>query len=608
MNPAGLRMVGVDDINLVLGESVLPLILPAYHAAYRDAVARVFAGETTLLQYEIVSRDGTHRWLEQNAAPIFDPAHPSQVMEMIAVTRDVTARVSVEKSERVAKERLELAQRIAKVGSWEWNLLTNELNWSDQCFRIMGWEPTGEQPTLLRFMDSCHPDDRTLLQESIQRGMLSSAASEYEHRIIWPDGQVRVIHQLFQVERDAQGKPVFMNGTTQDVTDYRTIEAELRQSQSTLSGILTISPEAIIVTDSRGIISLFSAGAETIFGCKAMDVIGRHVSLLIPERHRDGHERHFASLSRSDAVSRRMGTRSTITGLRRNGEEFPAEASLSKLDSPSGPVFTTIMRDMTHEQASRAELLESKLRAEEANIAKSRFLANMSHELRTPLNAIIGFSDMLRGGLVTSEAKGREYAADINNSGRHLLKVINDILDISRIEAGKMTLEEEVIDVTDVVDSCLRMVSPRATEANVGLATSVPADLPFLLADRRLVLQVLLNLLSNAVKFSHKGGEVGITVSLDPSNRLIIEVRDHGIGMSADDVLRIGEPFLQVDGRLERKFEGTGLGLVIAKRMMELHGGEIQVRSILGQGTTMSVVFPAARSRTASARLARAQA
>jgi PAS domain S-box-containing protein len=388
----------------------------------------------------------------------------------------------------------------------------------------------------------------------------------------------------------------------------RTIEAELRQSQSTLSGILTISPEAIIVTDSRGHISLFSAGAETIYGCKALDVIGRHASLLIPERYRDNQDSHFASLSKIDAASRSPGTRSTIIGLRRNGEEFQAEASLSKLDSPSGPVFTTIMRDMTQEQASRTELLESKLRAEESNIAKSRFLANMGHELRTPLNAIIGFSDMLQGGIVANEAKGREYAADINTSGRHLLKVINDILDISRIEAGKMTLADEQIDVCDVVDSCLRMVAPRAAEANVTLATTVPADLPFLFADRRLMLQVLLNLISNAVKFSHTGAEVGIAVSLDPANRIVVDVSDHGIGMSAEDVLRIGEPFLQVDGRLERKFEGTGLGLVIAKRMMELHGGEIQVRSTLGKGTTMSVVFPASRSCPASARPARALA
>jgi PAS domain S-box-containing protein len=605
MNPAGMRMVGVQDLDSILGKSVLPLILPEYHDAYREAVRRVFAGETTFVQYEIVSRDGTHRWLEQNAAPIFDPANPSHVHEMIAVTRDVTSRIIVEKSERIAKERLELAQRIAKVGSWEWDLASNELSWSDECYRILGWNPKDGKPTLERFMASCHPEDRTSLQEIIQRGILSSAASEYEHRILWPDGTVRIIHQLFHVERDRDGKPVHMMGTTQDVTDFRTIEAELRQSQTTLSGILTISPEAIIVTDADGHISLFSAGAETIFGCKAADVIGRHIAMLIPERYRESHQQHFASLSRAGTVSRKMGTRSTITAQRRNGEEFPAEASLSKLDSPNGPVFTTIMRDMTHEQASRLELLESKLRAEEANIAKSRFLANMSHELRTPLNAIIGFSDMLQSGIVANEDKRREYAADINNSGRHLLKVINDILDISRIEAGKMSLVEETIDITDVVESCLRMVAPHATAAQVGISAHVQPSLPGLLADRRLVLQILLNLLSNAVKFSHTGGVVDIHAEIDPASRLVIEVRDHGIGMSAEDVARIGEPFLQVDGRLERKFEGTGLGLVIAKRMMELHGGEVLVRSALGQGTMMSIVFPASRTTKPAASASR---
>lgn len=601
MNAAGLRMVGAASIDELRGLPVTDLVDPKFRAAYAEGVAKVFAGETTLQQFEIVSRDGTRRWMEQHAAPLFDPAAPGTVREMIAVTRDVSERIAMEQASRTVRDRLEQAQRIANIGSWEWDFRTGELLWSDQCYRIVGWVSDGSMPTVEKFLASVHADDRAKLRETIRAGLEDGAPCDYDHRVVWPDGSVHVVHQLGEVERDEAGKPFRMIGTTQDVTALRAIETELRHSRATLTGILTISPEGIVVTDTENRITLFSAGAEAIFGYRPEEVIGRDACMLLPMQQRDQKGTLHPERQSNDRVD--------VVGSRKGGETFSGQASLSRLDAPGGAVFTTIVRDVTRERAAQAELMEAKLRAETANHAKSQFVANMSHELRTPLNAIIGFSEllMLDGGIF-SDARRSEYASDIHSSGKHLLGVINDVLDISRIEAGKVTLDEEVAGIGDLVDSTHRMVRSRAEETGVHVHVHVGDDVPDVTVDRRSMLQILLNLASNAVKFTEREGRVDIAAGMSAEGCVEIAVRDTGIGMSPQDVARVGEPFLQVDGRLARKFEGTGLGLVIAKRLIDMHGGTLRIESVLGAGTTMTVRLPAHRCVPGERRRARAAA
>jgi signal transduction histidine kinase len=192
-------------------------------------------------------------------------------------------------------------------------------------------------------------------------------------------------------------------------------------------------------------------------------------------------------------------------------------------------------------------------------------------------------------------AKVREYLSDICSGGRHLLSVINDILDISRIEAGKIEVNDEDVSPAELIDTAARMVRPRAEAAEITLNARVGREVPDLRVDRRLMTQALLNFASNAVKFTERGGRVDLEVGVRAEGAMDFVIRDTGIGMSPEDVARVGEPFLQADGRLSRKFEGTGLGLVIAKRLVELHGGELIVDSKLGVGTTMTVRLPSSR-------------
>ena len=222
----------------------------------------------------------------------------------------------------------------------------------------------------------------------------------------------------------------------------------------------------------------------------------------------------------------------------------------------------------------------------------------MSHELRTPLNAIIGFAEILSNELFGALGNARylDYAKDIHESGHHLLALINDILDLSKIETGNIEIHEEVIDVYEVIQSCMRLSAERALIAGVDLVTDLTEGfLPALRADKRMVKQIVVNLLSNAIKFTPSGGRIAVTVRHDPDGGCILQIADTGIGIAPENISKALARFGQVDGEFTRKFEGTGLGLPLSQSLVELHGGTLEIESELGAGTTVTVRFPPER-------------
>ena len=260
---------------------------------------------------------------------------------------------------------------------------------------------------------------------------------------------------------------------------------------------------------------------------------------------------------------------------------------------PNGAVIS-IYSDVTEIKASERRLIEAHSQAETANRAKGDFLANMSHELRTPLNAIIGFSEVISNqlfGPIVNE-KYLEYIRDIHTSSLHLLSIINDILDMSKIEAGKVELAKEVVQIQNVISEVMRMVHERARSRDIELTAELPDENVEIWADERSMKQIFLNLLSNAIKFSNEGGRIYVRIVADRSDVAVLEIEDHGIGMSPEDQERALQPFGQATPATTRNYGGTGLGLPITKGLVEAHGGTLTIDSRAGCGTLVRIVLP----------------
>ncbi len=382
-----------------------------------------------------------------------------------------------------------------------------------------------------------------------------------------------------------------------DISDQKAAEAALRASEAKLSRILAIAPDAIISIDPNQTIRMFNQGAEAVFGFSAEEALGQPLGILLPTRSHEAHAHHITGFISAHEDSRLMTQRGEIMGRRKDGSEFPAEASISKLHLGSETVLTVMLHDITERKNVEAELLTAKETAEFADRAKSDFLANMSHELRTPLNAIIGFAELMRQQTFgpIGDSRYHQYSTDILESGDHLLSLINDILDLSKIEAGQMELNEAKVDLAEIGHECLRGIEIQLEEAGLSIDLGGTAGLPLLWADGRMLRQMLLNLLSNAVKFTKRGGRITLSGKLAADGTLALSVSDTGIGISAADLPSALANFGQIENVLDRYHEGTGLGLPLVASMAELHGGSLQVESEPGVGTTVTIWFPKER-------------
>jgi PAS domain S-box-containing protein len=376
-----------------------------------------------------------------------------------------------------------------------------------------------------------------------------------------------------------------------DVSERKRADQDLAETTSLLRGTLDNMDQGLLVLDSDMRVKLWNERLRELFG-HGFEVLraGRPYADLVGDQPGTFTDRAAVSVA---FVRRAMETREPAVREFHSTSGRVVEMRLEPM--PDGGAIATYL-DVSRRKAVEADLRRAKEEAELASRSKSEFLANMSHELRTPLNAIIGFADILKGEIFGSlgDQRYRDYAADIRDSGTHLLKLINDVLDVSKVEFGKIELAEEPVDVISVVESCVRLMRDRVEAGELHLTHSFPAGMPLVQCDEMRLKQILLNLLSNAVKFTPPGGRITIRAALDDRG-LGISVEDTGIGIAPADLDKALRPFGQIDSRLARKYQGTGLGLPLAKSMIELHGGRLELESAPGIGTKATVWMPAER-------------
>ncbi len=453
------------------------------------------------------------------------------------------------------------------------------------------WEEICERPV----SEWMHPEDRGRVMEYVRRRLADPDAdvpANYQFRIFRLDGAERWVDCYATTIPWPDGDPAIV-ASLFDITAQKRAEEERSRSETLFARVFAASPEmmALIYADTGLFLDVNPQFAK-VFGLSREQILGQSVFDLglwaeptMPLRIRAAIRRHGSIRDRE------------AEGRRADGTRFPMRFSVERLEVDHREVLLLIARDVSEEKRRERELRESRDAAELANRTKSAFLANISHELRTPLNAIIGFSEILMqapfGPL--GDRRYQEYAQDIHRSGQHLLAVISDILDISKVEAGKVRLNEEEVDLAESVAQVARIVHPRASEAGLTLVTSTAGKPVPVMADARLIKQILFNLLSNAIKFTPAGGRVEVRSLVDERGCPVIEVADSGIGMSREEIAIALQPFEQVDNAFTRRHEGTGLGLPLVQAFARAHGGELELISERDRGTLARVVLPADR-------------
>lgn len=363
-----------------------------------------------------------------------------------------------------------------------------------------------------------------------------------------------------------------------------------------LKRILDIASDGVVTLDRDGKIMSFSAGAEAIFGFRTAEVLEKPLAELLSPESGKLFRDYLAGLEGPGLASVFNDGRE-MTAIVKQGGSVPIFFTLGRLQSArSGAAYAAVMRDITTWKRSEKELRDAKETAEEASRQKSEFLARISHELRTPLNAIIGFSEVMRLGQFgeLKNDKYRGYVNDIHASGTYLLSLINDLLDLSKIEAGKMELNFTAVSIADATEHAVRLLQDSATRGRVLVRKSFADKLPRVVADLRALRQVMLNILSNAIKFTDPGGQVIVSAQLTPKGEISLSIKDTGIGMNAAQLKEALEPFRRIE-TIARETQGTGLGLSLTKALVEANRAKFEISSETGHGTLIEIVFPTTR-------------
>ena len=539
----------------------------------------IFAERPAKVKYRFKHKDGSVRWI--CATYISRRDKETDCWIVTGVSTDITKRKEAEAKQQRTSALLSTAERLANVGSWEIDLRSQNITWSKEMFRIYGFGSTEFEPTKTIFLQLIHPKDRSRMEQITEQAISKGISYEAEFRIMRPDGLMRYLESRGEPIFNEQGKVIKLVGAIQDITERKQVEKERLR----LVAILEASTDHISMINAEGNSLWSNAQAKKIIGLP----LGADIS-RVPISHYHPYWALKIIEEQGFPTAVNQGTWVGETALLRgDGREMAVSQMIIAHKSADGRVeyFSTIMRDISESKQQKAELEEAKEAAEAANRAKSEFIARMSHELRTPLNSVLGFTQLMHGDS-SCLAQHRQYLDIINKSGQHLLTLINDVLEMSKIEAGRVKLHQNSFDLYHLLNNLEQMLWLKATAKKLTLTFELAPDIPqYIMTDESKLRQVLLNLIGNAIKFTQRGG-VKLQVTRGSKDySLNFEVKDTGIGIASEEINNLFNPFVQTEsGRTSQ--EGTGLGLPISQKFVQLMGGDITVNSIAKKGSVFA--------------------
>jgi len=557
--------------------------------------------QTYTMEKRYVKSDSSIIWANLTVSLARDDQGVPQYF--ISVIEDIHERKLTEQLLRNSEKQLRQAQHITHIGSWELDLVTNDLHWSDEIYNIFELNRSEFSPSYEAFLNAIHPDDRLTVNKAYTDSLENQQPYEIAHRLQMPDGRIKWVNERCETDFSANGKPLRSLGTVQDITENIRIEQELRElnhelerrvnertfelasERNFISTILDTASALVVVLNRQGRVVRMNRACEALTGYKLAELQGKIPwEILVDPQFRETIQDTFEKLM-SGADSEYY----ELEWICKDGKRKLIGWSNSTIKNRHGEIEYVIETgiDITERKTAELQLIQARDKAVQASRAKSEFLSRMSHELRTPLNAILGFSQLLESDSAAPLGRlQQESVTEIKHAGSHLLDLINEILDMSRIEAGRMQLTMDAVAVEPHLLANMALIQSMAEQERIILQLDpVPADVEWVMADAMRLKQVLLNLLSNAVKYNHTGGHVRIHCQLTSSNQVRISISDTGPGLSLEQQAILFQPFERLDAD-RRAIQGTGIGLALSKRLIELMGGSIGVDSEKGSGST----------------------